>query len=120
MKMPVTLAGRPGRAHSLWFCDAQHEGVHRWFETGFMAGEFRAYTTEIYPVTFPPGENAGMALSPVIGAEWQVAWPFTAIDQGNEAEFIERWLAWFGQAAQGRLSRPSSMPERPVENSWRR
>ena len=52
--------------------------------------------------------------------EYQVAWPFTPIDQGNEAEFIERWMAWFADAAEGRLQHPSQMPERDPRGSWRR
>ena len=66
----------------------------------------------------PPGENAGKALSRTL-AEWQVAWPFTPIDQGDEDEFIGRWLEWFGIAAAGELSKPSSMPERPPGGSYR-
>jgi serine/threonine-protein kinase len=53
-------------------------------------------------------------------AEFQVAWPFTPIEPGNEVDFLERWMAWFAQAAQGQLGHPSSMPERRPEGAWRR
>jgi serine/threonine-protein kinase len=53
-------------------------------------------------------------------AEWQVARPFVPIDQGDEDGFIERWLDWFALAAEGRLSRPSDMPEGRPENTFRR
>ena len=46
---------------------------------------------------------------------YQVAWPFAPIDQGDEGDFIERWLGWFAEGAQGLLRHPSSMPERRPE-----
>lgn len=76
-------------------------------------------TTEYYPVAFDPSENAGKALANAM-TEWQVAWPFTAIDQGEETGFIDRWLEWFGAAATGQLHRPSRQPEGEPHGSWRR
>ena len=52
--------------------------------------------------------------------EFQLAWPFTPIDQGEEQEFVERWVENFARAATGALRHPSSMPERPPQDSWRR
>ena len=117
--IPRDAYGYKGRIHAIWYCDAQEEGVYRWYETGFMVSPLIAKTTEYIPFAFEPNENAGKALSRAM-AEWQLAWPFTAIDQGEAAEFIERWLDWFGQAAAGELHGPSSMPERPIDGSWRR
>ena len=117
--IPQDRYGYKGRLHSLWYCDAEETGTFRWYETGFMVSPIIPRDTEFYPVAFEPGENAGKALSNAM-AEWQVAWPFTAIDQGNEADFIERWLDWFGSAAAGQLSRPSTRPERNAEGTWRR
>lgn len=108
-----------GRAHSLFYCDAQAEGVYRWFETAFMVSPLIGRRAAMDPFAFAPSENAGKALSPAM-AEWQVAWPFTPIDQGGEDEFIERWLGWFAVAEQGQMRHPSSMPERPPQNTWRR
>ena len=56
----------------------------------------------IDPFALDPGQSAYQALSPVIG-EFQVAWPFAPIDQGDENNFIERWIGWFAEAAQGLL-----------------
>lgn len=117
--IPQDRYGHKGRLHSLWYCDAKAGGVFRWYETGFMVSPLIARDTEFYPVAFEPSENAGKALSNAM-AEWQVAWPFTPIDQGDDADFIERWLDWFGAAAGGRMSRPSSRPERQAHGSWRR
>jgi hypothetical protein len=116
--IPEDQWGYRGRGHSLYYCDAQDEGVYRWYETAFMVMPMIPRRTTLDPIPFPPGENAGKALSRSI-AEWQVAWPFTAIDQGDQAEFIDRWLGWFGQAAAGQLRHPSSMPERPPGGSFR-
>jgi hypothetical protein len=76
-------------------------------------------TTASYPIAFEPSENAGKALSSAM-TEWEVAWPFTPIDQGDDGDFIERWLEWFGMAAAGALHRPSNMPERSPHGSWRK
>lgn len=107
-----------GRVHSLYYCDAQEEGVYHWYETAYMMGAFSGYRAVRDPFAFAPGEKAGAALSRSMG-EAQVAWPFTPIDQGEEAPFMERWIDWFGAAAKGELRHPQSMPERPTQNTWR-
>ena len=71
------------------------------------------------PFALDPGEEAGEALSPVIGS-WQVAWPFTPADQGDDADFLEHWTDWFARAALGDLAHPLGMPERRPDGSWRR
>lgn len=71
------------------------------------------------PFALPPGEQSAKALWSGM-AEYQVAWPFTALVTGDLDEFVDRWLGWFAAAAQGSLQRPSSMPERPAEGTWRR
>lgn len=117
--IPQDQSGFRGRVHSLWFCDAVSAGVYRWFETGFMVSPLLPRTTEYFPVAFEPSENAGKALANAM-TEWQVAWPFTPVDQGEEPQFIERWLEWFGAAATAELRRPSSQPESDPHGSWRR
>lgn len=117
--IPEDRDGYQGRLHSLWYCDAQTAGVYRWFETGFMVSPILPQETKSYPIAFEPCENAGKALSNGMN-EWAVAWPFTPIDQGDDGDFIERWLEWFGRAAVGDLHRRSSGLERPPEGSWRR
>ena len=111
--------GYEGRSHSLWYCDAKEPGNFRWYETAFIIHTNRRKLTYTDPSALPPGEDAYGALSPVTYS-FQVAWPFTPIDQGEEDEFIERWLGWFADAAQGNLRRPSRMPERDPSGSWRR
>jgi serine/threonine-protein kinase len=109
-----------GRAHSLWYCDGQVLGVYRWYETAFMVGAFQQLRTRMAPVAVGLSE-AGEAFSGGFGGRWQLAWPFTAIDdQEGEDEFIERWIEWFGLAATGELTYPSRMPERPVNGSFRK
>ena len=110
--------GFQGRSHSLWYCDAQEAGVFRWFETAFMLIS-GMHEVGMRPFSMPPtGRDVALALS--ILHTYQVAWPFTPIDQGNESEFIERWLGWFATAAKGLLRHSGHMPERDPHGSWRR
>ena len=121
----ITLRIKPdqsrfeGRSHSLWYCDAKKAGVFRWYETAFMISPFISQRGLLDPFALDPGREAYEALAPVMG-KYQVAWPFTPIDQGDESEFIERWLGWFGEAAQGQLRHPGRMPERDPNGTWRR
>ena len=109
-----------GRAHSLWYCDAQEERVFRWYETALMFNPFiGGQVSPIDPFAAEPGREAEAALSPAMDI-YQVAWPFTPIDQGGEDEFVERWIDWFADAALGNLRRPTTMPERDPRGSWRR
>ena len=119
-----------GRSHSLWYCDAQVEGEYHWFETAFHAiagpgggvkrklGGDSTIWVEPYDRS-PDDRDAAYAVSPVVHTE-QVARPFIAL-VGNEAEaFIERWLSWFADAADGRLAKPMMLPEGNTLSSWRR
>ncbi len=100
-----------GRSHSLWFCDAYDEGVYRWFETAFMIMPLIALTSTVNPFALSPtDEEAAEAFSPTM-AERQVAWEPLPFDQGDEEQFIERWLGWFAAAVSGTLRNPSHMPE---------
>ena len=111
--------GYEGRSHSLWYCDAQDPGVFRWYETAFMINALTFESVPLYPFALKPGRDAYSALSRGMH-RYQPAWPFTPIDQGNEDDFIERWMDWFADAAQGNLHNPRMMPERSPEGSWRR
>ncbi len=121
VRIPEDRSGYAGRSHSLWFSDANEKGVYRWYETAFVESPVGlSAVAKMNPFALPPGPEAGAALEPSISG-YQVAWPFLPFDQGDEAGLIERWLTWFGLAAQGALSRPSSMPERAdAHNSWRK
>jgi serine/threonine-protein kinase len=100
-----------GRAHSLWYCDAHDEGVYRWYELAFMVQALLPERGILNPFALPPTDEKGAgAFTPVLGAR-QIAWHPLPFDQGNEGQFIERWLAWFAGAVDGSLSLPSHMPE---------
>jgi serine/threonine-protein kinase len=116
VRMPPDRFRYEGRSHSLWFCDAQESGALRWYETAFMISPLIPKGSPQDPFALPPGEEAGKALG---SGEFQVAWPFTPIEVGNDVEFLERWMDWFARAAQGQLRHPDRMPERPPGGSWR-
>ena len=117
--IPRDRWGWDGRSHSLWFCDAQEEGEYRWFETAFRFDALAGKSSSAEPFAMEPDEKAGQAFVGAMGVEYALAWPFTPIDQG-ETEFNERWINWFARAAQGSLGRPSGMPERQPDRSWRK
>ena len=111
-------SGYTGRSHSLWYCDAQEQGVVRWYETAFM--ETLGTNRPFAPFAMPPGaSDTATAISPTLHT-YQVARPFMPIDQGDEDSFVERWMGWFGEAAQGQLHYPSRLPEMETQGSWRR
>jgi serine/threonine-protein kinase len=119
LTIPRDRYGYEGRSHSLWYCDAQEADRYQWFETAFMFSPFLARTGRQDPFTLDPGTESAKALWTGM-AEWQAAWPFTPLNANTIDEFIERWVDWFALAAQGQLQHPSTMPERPPQNSWRR
>ena len=120
LKIPSNRYGYEGRSHSLWYCDAQEEGVFRWYETAFMVSPLIPSRGVMDPFALDPlAEDAVGAVAPIMSG-FQVAWPFTPIDQGQEQDFVERWMNWFADAAQGRLDHPRTMPERDPQGSWRR
>lgn len=100
-----------GRAHSLWFCDAHDENIYRWYELAFMVQPLLCERYALDPFALPPTDkDAAAAFTPVMHVR-QIAWQPIPFDQGEEAQFIERWLGWFAAAADGSLSHPSTMPE---------
>ena len=104
--------GYEGRAHSLWFCDAHEEGIYRWYELAFMVRPSVPQRFTLDPFALPPSdEYAARAFMPVMDVR-QIAWQPLPFDQGDEEQFIERWLTWFAEAADGTISRPASMPEK--------
>ncbi|WP_330275149.1 serine/threonine protein kinase [Lentzea sp. NBC_00516] len=121
LRIPTDSYGYEGRGHSLWFCDAAPtgEGNYQWFETAFMVSPLINRSARQDPFAFDPGTEAAKALWNGI-AEWQLAWPFTPLTVDDLGEFIGRWAGWLAAASDGRLSHPSSMPERRPENSFRR
>ncbi len=110
--------GYLGRAHSLWFCDAREGGRFAWFETAFMFSPLMNARSPVAPFAMAPGEGAAKALW--IGvAEYQLALPFAVVPTGDPSAFVDSWIGWFADAADGRLQHPSILPERPTQGSWR-
>lgn len=107
-----------GRAHSMWFCDAQESGAFRWYELAWMKNPLIGERFELDPTALPPSRKTLVGLSATISG-LQLAWPFVPVDQGESADFIERWIGWFADAAEGKLNRPARMPERDPANSYR-
>jgi serine/threonine-protein kinase len=104
-------SGYEGRAHSLWFCDAHDEGVYRWYELAFMITPSMGHSFNPNPAALAPtNPNAHAAFSRAFGS-CQLAWEPLPFDQGEEEQFIERWIGWLAAAADGTLSSPRYMPE---------
>ena len=110
--------GYRGRAHSLWFADAKQAGTYQWFETGFELMALTAQVSEFQPFPLDGGEDARLALLPVMHTH-QVAWPFTPLTLGDLEDFIGRWAGWLAAGAEGRLQRVSGDGGN-AQGSWRR
>jgi len=119
LRVPADRYGYEGRSHSLWFGDIQVPGEYGWFETAFMISPMIAMQGRQDPFALDPGEEAAKAVWSGM-AEYQVAWPFTRLGPDDLDEFVSRWAGWLANAASGGLGRPSSMPERAPDGSWRR
>jgi serine/threonine protein kinase len=119
LRIPRDRYDYEGRSHSLWYGDIQATGNYRWFEAAFMVSPFIAQRGSQDPFALDPGEESAKAVWSGM-AEFQLAWPFTELTPGDLDEFVDRWAAWFAQAAQGQLTHPSSMPERSPQGTWRR
>ena len=114
---PTDQRGYTGRSHSLWYCDAKASGVFRWYETAFW--RLNGNEPEVPFAMSPEGRHVEGALSSTMHT-YAAAWPFTPIDQGEEENFVEQWIQWFGQAANGQLRYPRQIPEKEATGSWRR
>jgi eukaryotic-like serine/threonine-protein kinase len=119
VRIPTNPYGYEGRSHSLWFCDAHEAGQYGWFEAAFMISPMIPKSARMAPFAMDLGEWAAKALWAGM-AEFQMAWPFAPIVVGDFDDFVDRWIGWFADGAQGRLNTPSSMPERDAQGSWRR
>ncbi|MDK9640948.1 serine/threonine-protein kinase [Propionibacterium freudenreichii] len=110
--------GWEGRSHSLWFCDAVEKGRFGWYEMAFMGSPLMNSGHSIEPFSCSPQE-ATIAFQSVIGT-MQLAWPVEELDRADPSDFFDRWLGWFADAAEHRLDRPSTMPEKQTTRFWRR
>ena len=107
----------PGRSHSLWYCDALHEGRFEWFELAFMDSPLFGGRRHMEPYAEQP-ERISIAFDRVIGTA-QLAWPLEQLDRADPQEYVDRWIGWFAEASDSKLFRPSTMPEKPIERNWR-
>ncbi len=89
-----------GKSHSLWFCDAKDTGVFRWYETAFTYAALTGMRNHQDPFALGPCEEAGKALGPAMHVV-QVGWQISPVEPGNCGDFVERWMNWFAEAAQG-------------------
>ena len=110
-RIPQDYYGYEGRSHSLWFCDAYDAGQYRWFELAFMTSVMSRVNSSVDPFALAPTDTGAGALFAPGVAGHQIAWEPLPFDQGNEDQFVERWLGWLAAAADGSLRHPSSMPE---------
>jgi serine/threonine protein kinase len=118
VRIPRNHYGYEGRSHSLWFSDAESLGRYQWYELAFMVAPMVPKLTAIRLFGLNPGKDAAKALWNG-SAETQLAWPLTPVTIGDLDDFIDRWMGWFADAADGRLNIPSTMPERPTPRNWR-
>ena len=109
-----------GRSHSIWFCDAKEEGRFKWFETAFMFSPWSGKRGLKSPFYMDPYKESSEAFGMVMGKDFEIAWPFTPLIVNELDEFIDRWVGWFGDAAQGKLYRPQEMPEHTTNGTWRK
>jgi serine/threonine-protein kinase len=115
VRVPQNRYGYGGRSHSLWYCDALEVGRFEWVEIAFMVSPLMGKSTAMRPFMADPGMVSAKALWNGM-AEYQLAWPMERLDSES---FIDRWANWLGDAAQGTLQSPSTMPERPTPRVWR-
>ena len=119
LRIPTDRRGYEGRSHSLWYCDPEGIGSFRWYEIAFIKSPLMGARSSIAPFALDPCPDAYIALSSVMGVI-DAAWTFNPIDQGDEDGFIDRWVEWFANAAQGNLTYPSSLPEKRPYRKWNR
>lgn len=106
-----------GRSHSLWFGDPHEPGRFGWYELAFMESPLLNRSPQVEPFARSPYESQ-TAFQNVVGG-MQLAWPVVEVDRAEPDEFLQRWLGWFADAANGTLRAPSTMPERETNDSWR-
>lgn len=100
--------GYTGRSHSMYYCDFEREGEYAWYELSFMTTF--GFSGSKYPVSLPPGPEAGLALSNVFGNQ-QVARPIEVVRPGETDSFKEHWLRLLAAASMNELSGPNQLPE---------
>lgn len=94
------------RSASLWFSNLGKEAFYRWYEVSYFA-PFRSSSD--VPFSLPPENDADYAASNVMHSYAHATTP-KPIDNENSDDFCDRWIDLFAKAAEGSLSRPTSLP----------
>lgn len=94
--------GHQGTAHSLWYLRQSKEAAYRWFELAFRTHPLsRRPRHTIEPFTLrPEDDDAQFALSSTMHPI-DVAQHPVPIDQGEEENFVERWISRLADAVSG-------------------
>jgi eukaryotic-like serine/threonine-protein kinase len=97
-----------GRSANLWYARVSDSDDYRWIEVPYMTIFGAGPSDQPYAMT--DLADADIAGSNVIASVQLAAEP-VPIDDENQNDFFARWQARFALAAEGRLARPSSLPE---------
>lgn len=109
-----------GGQHSLWFCDAQEEGVFRWYELGFTISPSVKKVSSVNPFALDPGDrDAVVALSTTMHTV-DTFWYPLPFDQGDSDSFVDRWIMWLAEASSGTLQLWQNDPARWAGKTYRR
>lgn len=103
----VVGSQRYRRSASLWYANTG-DGNYRWIEVAYCSLQG---VPDNQPCWLPAAADADLAVSP-IGHNWQVAYEPRPIEGDNTPGFCDRWISFLVDACEGRLSRPSQLPER--------
>lgn len=103
LRTPRDRYGHEGMAHSLWYLRQSKEDAYRWFELAFRTFALvrRPRHRTIEPFTLRPEDNdAQIALSSTMHTIDVALYP-VPIDQGEEENFVERWIRRLADAVTG-------------------
>ena len=110
LSFPADRSGYRGRAHSLWYCEAEHEDEFGWYETAFADISPQGLVEAIQPTAYSPGEKTNNALHKLT-AFFVCAWRPRDVLSNDTDEFTKRWIDWLARAALKQLHRPRQLPE---------
>ena len=103
LRTPPDRYGHEGMAHSLWYLRQSEDDAYRWVELAFRTYALvrRPRHRTIEPFTLRPEDHdAQTALSSTIHTI-DVAQHPIPIDQGEEENFVERWISRLADAVSG-------------------
>ena len=101
LRTPRDRWGHEGMAHSLWYLRQSEDDTYRWYELAFRTSALVSYQRTIEPFTLhPEDDDARIALSSTLHTI-SVAQDPVPIDQGEEEDFVERWISRLADAVAG-------------------